>query len=300
MPSGVVIPSGLLQDNAFQIQNSDTLQRFDNVPFEVSAYDADSGEWVAETESNGQGQFVFQSLPVGRKLLLKATAQRLPELSLQALAQLPEQSPEHTLNRNISAQTLAALLLLRAAQEDPELAEIPAVSLQNEADFAVPVQTIAQVLSNRLGQAPLNRIDSLNLDPDPLRQRLREIVRQRPALRQPRPDPLADPSFFPREFDPRNWPRPTQLFPPPPPDQERPALPDGSCPPPPPQPDGSQPPPPEPLENGNCPPPPADSPAPPEASAAPPLPAPGSSPPPPPGSNPKPPGSSPPPPPPAP
>lgn len=303
MPSGIVIPSGILKASSFQLQSTDTPSAFDNVPFQVKAYDAESGEWVAETESNGEGQFVFQALPAGRRLLLQASALRLPDLSLQALANLPEQAPAQGLNRNISAETLAALLLLRAAQSDPELAEIPAVSLQNETDFAEPVKDVAAALTTRLGQATFNRIDSLNLDPDPLRQRLRDIVRQRPALREPRPDPLADPNFFPRTFDPRTWPRPTRLFPPPQPGQENPPLPDGTCPPPPPRPDGSQPPPPEPLENGNCPPPPEDSPALPGASAPPPPPGSSPPPPPPPGSSPPPPpppGSSPPPPPPSP
>jgi len=279
MPSGILIPSGILLESGFQIASANSRQAFDQVPFMVSAYDLTTGDKIAETESNPQGQFVFKALPAGLELQLVATAQELPELELKALAQLPETPPEQALIRNISPETLAALLLVREAQEEADLKGLSGITVQTESDFIAPLQTVVNELQNKLGKQTVARISELALDAQQLRQHLRQIITANPPLRQPRRDRLQDPSFFPPDFRPEQWSHKTHLFPPPQPGQENPALPDGTCPPPPPGPEGQFIAPPEPLENGNCPP--AKEP---EAggSLPPPPPPPGESPPPPP------------------
>ncbi|MGV3525968.1 MAG: hypothetical protein ACO1RX_17225 [Candidatus Sericytochromatia bacterium] len=287
MPSGIVIPSG------FQTLSTDT----NTLTFTVQAYDAESGELLAETESDENGRYLFEGLSPGVRLQLVALAKQYEHLELKALAELPDTSVEQTLVRNISVRTLAAILLVQETQNDPELAALPPENIQNESAFADTLELIEDRLKTLLGKQSIRKLAELDVDTPTLLANTRRLVQARPPLLQRGRDPLADRNFFPPGFQPRNWGIPTQLLPPPRPDQENPALPDGTCPPPPPHPDGTQDPAPQVLENGNCPPAPAQSASPPPPGPS--SPPPGNSPsPPPPGTSPPPPGSTPPPPPP--
>ena len=250
MPSGILIPSGILMPSGFQaLQASDSPQRYNNIPFSLRVYRVDSGQLVAQSESDGQGAYLLSDLLTGVELRIIAEARALPELVFQAFATLPE-TPEYPLSRNLTLRTTAAVLLAENAKENGQT--LVASNVQNEDAFSVLLEPVEQELKNKLGRTKIGSLNDLLDDSAAFLARLREILLQSPNLTRSGVDALQDPAFFGQEFDPSIWPIPTILHTVRVGERQYPLV-DGTCPPPPPAPDGTFIPGPPPDEDGLCP-----------------------------------------------